>query len=190
MKKTFLPLSFGHLMLYLTCMLIAGFGVYMTIVGLKVLLTSKQYQAVIVILAGLCTFALFCRVLIYNLHNRMIFHDKKIVITGHWIIKNSGLQFPDEIECNEIKDVAIIYANANSLKKRIKNEGYSSLRPYVFYEITLNNNKTKWIYIECYSKKQRKQTLGLINKKAGLHLSYELLERKDFSIYNKKNKSN
>ena len=126
--------------------------------------------------------------LIYNLHNRIIFYDKKIVITGHWIIRNEGLQFPDEIEYSEIKDVSIICANANSLKKRIKNAGYSSLRPFVFYEISLKNNETKWIYVECFSKKQRKQILGLINDKVGLNLSYELLEQKDFSIYNKKNK--
>ena len=43
-------------------------------------------------------------------------------------------------------------------------------------------------YIECFSKKQRKQILSTINDKVGLNLSYEQLERKDFSIYNKKNK--
>lgn len=52
----------------------------------------------------------------------------------------------------------------------------------------MKNNETKWIYIECFSKKQRRQMLGLINDKVGLNLSYELLERKDFSIYNRKNK--
>ena len=74
------------------------------------------------------------------------------------------------------------------MKKRIKKAGYSSLRPFVFYEISLKNNETKWIYIECFSKKQRKQIFGLIKDKVGLNLSYELLERKDFSIYNKKKK--
>ena len=171
MKKTYLPLNIWHLLIYLMCILIAGFGIYMSIIGLYALFTYEQYKSLILIVSGL-----------------IIFYDKKIVITGHWIIKNEGLQFPDEIEYSEIKDVSIICANANSLKKRIKKAGYSSLRPFVFYEISLKDNETKWIYIECFSRKQRKQMLGLINDKVGLNLSYELLERKDFSIYNKKNK--
>lgn len=189
MKKTYLPLNICHLVIYLMCILIVCFGIYMIIIGLYALLTYKQYKSLIFIVSGLFVVALFLFVLIYNLHNRIIFHDKKIVITGHWIIKNEGLQFPDEIEYSEIKNVSIICANANSLKKRIKRAGFSSLRPFVFYEISLRNNETKWIYIECFSKKQRKQMLGLINDKVGLNLSYELLEQKDFSIYNRKNKT-
>lgn len=188
MKKTYLPLNIWHLIIYLMCILIAGFGLYMFIIGLYALLVYEQYKSLIIIVSGLITFSLFLFILIYNLHNRIIFYDKKIVITGHWIIKNEGLQFPDEIEYSEIRDVSIICANANSLKNRIKNAGYSSLRPFVFYEISLKSNKTKWIYIECFSKKQRKLMLGLINDKVGLNLSYELLERKDLTIYVKKNK--
>jgi hypothetical protein len=188
MKKTYLPLNIWHLVMYLIYILIASFGIYTFIFGLHKLFVYEQYESLIVIVAGLLTVVLFLYILIYTLHNRIIFYDKKIVITGHWIIKNEGLQFPDEIEYSEITDVSIICANANSLKKRIKNAGYSSLRPFVFYEISLKNNETKWIYIECFSKKQRKQMLGLINDKVGLNLSYELLERKDYSIYNKKNK--
>ena len=188
MKKTYLPLNTWHLIIYLMCILIAGFGIYMSIIGLHVLLAYEQCESLILIVSGLIIVSLFLFVLIYNLHNRIIFYDKKIVITGHWIIKNEGLQFPDEIEYGEIKDVSIICANANSLKKRIKKAGYSSLRPFIFYEISLKSNETKWIYIECFSKKQRKQMLSIINGKVGLNLSYELLERKDFSIYNKKNK--
>lgn len=188
MKKIFFPQHIFHLILYLICIIIACFGMYMAITGLDILLDYGEYGSLILIVAGLMTVALFVFVLIYNLHNRIIFYDKKIVITGHWNIKNEGLQFPDEIEFDEIKDVAIICANANSLKKRIKKAGYSSLRPFVFYEITLKNSETKWIYIECFSKKQRKQMLDIINEQVGLNLSYESLERKDFSIYNKKNK--
>lgn len=188
MKKTYLPLNIWHLIIYLMCIIIAGFGLYMSIIGLYMLLAYEQYESLFLIVSGLIIIDLFLFTLIYNLHNRIIFYDKKIVITGHWIIKNEGLQFPDEIEYSEIKDVSIICANANSLKKRIKKAGYSSLRPFVFYEITLKDNETKWIYIECFSKKQRKQMLALINYKVGLNLSYESLERKDFSIYKRKNK--
>ena len=170
------------------CILIIGFGIYMTIIGLYTLLAYKQYKSLILIISGLFIVELFLFVLIYNLHNKVIFYDKKIVITGHLIIKNEGLQFPDQIEYSKINNVSIVCANANSLKKRIKKASYSSLRPFIFYEISLTNNEKKWIYIECFSKKQRKQMLSLINDKVGLNLSYELLERKDFSIFNKKNK--
>lgn len=169
-------------------MLIAGFGIYMIVIGLHALLAYGRYESLIVILSGLISAVLFLFFLVDCLHNKIIFYDKKIVITGHFSIRKDRLQFPDEIEYSEIKDVSIICANANSLKKRIKNAGYASLRPYVYYEISLKNDKTKWIYIECFSKKQRKEMLKLINGKAGLNLSYELLERKDFSIYSRKNK--
>ena len=122
MKKTYLPLNIWHLIIYLMCILIAGLGIYMSIIGLHALLVYGQYKSLILIVSGLIIVVLFLFVLIYNLHNRIIFYDKKIVITGHWIIKNKGLQFPDEIDYSEIKDISIICANANSLKKRIKNE--------------------------------------------------------------------
>lgn len=166
--------------------LIVGFGTYMTIFGSCVLLSHQQYKSLILIVSGLFHVGLFSYALIYLWHNRIIFHDDKIVITGHWIIKKQGLQFPDEIEYSEIKDVAIICANANSLKKRITSSGYSSLRPFIYYEITLKNNDTKWVYIECFSKNQREKMLDIVNDKAGLNLSYELLERKDYSIYKRK----
>ena len=188
MKKKFLPLNIWHLIIYLICLFFIGLGMHMIIVGLYTVIIYGQYKLLIFPISGLGTDIMFLYALIYNLHNRIIFDYEKIIITGHWIIKNEGLQFPDEIEYNEIKDVSIICANANSLKKRIRNAGYSSLRPFFFYEITLKNNETKWMYIECFSKRQRKLMLNIINDKAGLNLSYELLERKDFSIY-KKNKN-
>ena len=149
------------------------------------LLVYSEYKALIVIAMGLFCTGLFLYSLLYLFHNRVVLLDEKIVITGHWIIKRQGLQFPDEIKYDEIKSVAIICANANSLKKRIKNAGYSSLRPFIYYEILLKNDETKWIYIECFSKRQRDQLLKVINDKAGLNLSYRELERKDFSIYKK-----
>lgn len=188
MKKTFLPIQIWHLIIYLMSMVFAGLGLYMMILGIYILLVYGQYESFIFIISGLGITFLFSFVLIYNLHNRIILNDKKIIVTGHWIIKNEGLQFPDEIEYDEIKNIAIICANANSLKQRIKKAGYSSLRPFSYYEITLKNDESKWIYIECFSKNQRKKILGTINDKVGLNLSYDQLERKDYSIYKKTKK--
>ena len=58
---------------------------------------------------------------------------------------------------------------------------------YTQLEISLLK-KTKWMYIECYSKRQRIKILETINSKTGLNLSYKQLERKDFSIYKKRKK--
>ena len=65
------------------CILIAGFGIYMSVIGLNALLAYGQYKSIILIVSGLIIVVLFLFVLIYNLHNRIIFYDKKIVITGH-----------------------------------------------------------------------------------------------------------
>ena len=187
MKKTIFPLHLGQVVTILMSLFLAGFGIYMVAIGLHALLTYNQYKSLVLIISGFVTMTLFSYVLIYILHNRIILKDEKIIITGHWILKNEGLQFPDEIVYDEIKNIAIICANANSLKRRIKRAGYSSLRPFIYYEVLLKNGESKWIYIECFSKKQRKIILNVINKKVGLNLSYDSLERKDYSIY-KKNK--
>lgn len=164
------------------------FGLYFIISGLGRLWDGDIIYFLVEFLSGIYAVYLFLYSLIYNVHNKVILTDDKIIITGHLIVKKQGLQFPDQIEYDDIQDVAIICANANSLKKRIKNAGYSSLRPYIYYEITLKNGDTKWMYIECFSRRQRKLILNTINDKADLHLSYDQLERKDFSIYKKSNK--
>ena len=121
MKKTYLPLNIWHLLIYLMCILIAGFGIYMSVIGLNALLAYGQYKSIILIVSGLIIVVLFLFVLIYNLHNRIIFYDKKIVITGHWIIKNEGLQLKDRFwlcpQCNT-------YHNRDeNASYNIKNEG-------------------------------------------------------------------
>ena len=80
MKKTFLPLNIWHLIIYLMCIFIAGFGVYMSIIGLYALFAYEQYKSLILIVSGLIIVVLFLFVLIYNLHNRIIFYDKKICL--------------------------------------------------------------------------------------------------------------
>ena len=79
MKKTYLPLNIWHLLIYLMCILIAGFGIYMSVIGLNALLAYGQYKSIILIVSGLIIVVLFLFVLIYNLHNRIIFYDKKIL---------------------------------------------------------------------------------------------------------------
>jgi len=185
MKKTIFPLHIGQLVIILMSIFFSGFGIYMVLTGFYVLLAYRQYRALVLIISGCVIMSLFSYLLIYILHNKIILKDEKLIITGHLILKNEGLQFPDEISYDEIKDISIVCANANSLKRRIKKAGYSSFRPFIYYEVLLKNGESKWIYIECFSKKQRKIILNIINEKVGLSLSYDQLERKDYSIYKK-----
>lgn len=188
MKKTFLPLHIGYILIYLLCIFISCGGIYVATIGIYALLMLKKIMSLVIIVAGVYVIYLFLFMLIYNVHNKIIFKESKLIVTGHLIKKNDGLQFPDEIRYDEIQNIAIICANANSQKKQIKNAGYSSLRPYIYYEFTLINGQTKWIFIECFSKKQRKEMLNIINDKVGLNLSYNQLERKDFSFFKNKAK--
>ena len=181
-------MHFGHLVMLLAFLFFFSAGIYIVIYGISMLFAELQIKYFIIVISGVGTAMLFAFCLAYNMRNRVIFCDNKLIITGHWIIKNEGLQFPDEIEYSEIKDISIICANANSLKKRIKNAGYSSLRPFFFFEFLLKNGTTKWLYIECYSKQQRRKMLEIINSKNDLNLSYDDLETVDYSIYRRNKK--
>ncbi len=153
--------------------------------GFYILFRYNQLESLIIIISGFVTIILFLTYLLDSLHNRIVCEEEKMIVTGHIFQIHGKIQFPDEIRYNAIKDVAIICANTNSLKKR-ENSVFSSLRPIIYFEILLKNDDTKWIYIECFSKKQRKHILNIINDKTNLSLSYETLEKKDYSIYKKK----
>lgn len=156
-----------------------------------VIVKKQRYVISTLFFLGLMyTAFLFAMTIVACLHNKVVFTDDKLIVTGTILSKRQtgGIQFPDEVEYNDIQSVAIICVNANSKKKSIKTaDVYSSLRPFVFYEITLKNGDTKWIYIECFSRRQRKRMLDTINQKTGLTLVYKDLERRDISIY-KRNK--
>ena len=173
--------------------------------------------AVLLSIAGLCllaVYAIICPVFIYGtinighlvlspglvyvaflalqalhdfIHNRIILEESKMIITGNVVRKKQAHQFPDEIEYEQIQDVAIILAHGNSKKRRIATY-YGAPRPYFYFEIMLKNGETKWVYIETFSKRQRQKILDIINEKTGLALSYKTLERKDFSIYKRQKK--
>lgn len=187
MKKTIWPVHFGYVLTLLLLLAFLGAGVFTTIYSINEIFANKNWDFVIYFICGVLTICLFLELIAYCLHNRVILTDEKIIITGHWDLKNSVVQHRDEISYSEIKGVAIICANANSKKKPNKG-GISPLRPFFYFEFTLVNEKTKWMYIECYSKRQRIKILETINSKTGLNLSYKQLERKDFSIYRKRKK--
>ena len=78
MKRTLLPLHIGNLILCLTSICIAGFGIFMVIVGFYSLLVHTRYESGVLILAGSYATYLFLFVLVYNLHNKIILTNNKI----------------------------------------------------------------------------------------------------------------
>ena len=195
MKKVFFPLSLLYIFVYFLFAFFIGAGFYCIIYGVVIIYTYFNNGATIDLLklgfegivGGIGAIVIFIPPSIYLLHNRLIFYYDKIVITGHRF-KKVGLQYPDEIKYNEIKNVSLIYSNANSRKKRINVRGYTALRPYTYFEIWLEDDKTKWILVECFSMIQRKKMLQIINQKTGLNLLYNQLEKKNDSIYKKRKK--
>ena len=195
MKKVFFPLSLLYIFVYFLFAFFIGAGFYCIIYGVVIIYTCFNNGVTIDLLklgfesivGGIGAIVIFISPSIYLLHNRLIFYYDKIVITGHRF-KKVGLQYPDEIKYNEIKNVSLIYSNANSRKKRINVSGYTALRPYTYFEIWLEDDKTKWILVECFSMIQRKKMLQIINQKTGLNLVYNQLEKKNDSIYKKRKK--
>ena len=188
MKKTFHLGSLGYTIMLVFFLGFFLLGLFLLFTGLHNLFIDKQFGEIVLIVSSVYIMYLFSFALFYNLHNKIIFSEEEIVITGHLIVKNEGLQFPDKIKYDEIRNVSIICANANSLKKRIKGSVYTSLRPYTYFEFELTSGNTKWVFLECFSKRQQIQMLNIINNYTNLDLSYNQLEKKDFSIYSKKAK--
>ena len=172
-------------------------GIYIIICGIQAIFFGGTVTlflegiigGILTVLVGAWMVGTFGFAIVNCWHNQIILYDDRIVVTGHIIIKKRGIQFPDEIQYSEIENVTLICANANSLKKRMKDANvYASLRALVYFEFILKNGKTKWVFIEPFSKKQREEILAMINVKAGLNLSYLLLEKQDYSIFRKRKK--
>ena len=155
MKRKLLPLSIFSIGICLFSLTMISLGVYAIIISTRYI-AGGNIMALLGIVAGLYMLCSFFFYMIDLLHNVIILSEEKIIVTGHLFVKKGGLQHPVEINYKDIISVSMICANANSLKRKIKNAGYSNLRPFFYYEIMLNNGETKWIYIECFSIKQRK----------------------------------
>lgn len=195
LKKRLFPIGLGAIIVQLILLITIASGIYIVICGIQALFfggTETLFLegiigGILTVLSGAWIVGAFGFAIVNGWHNQIILYDDRIVVTGHIIIKKQGIQFPDEIQYSEIENVTLICANANSLKKRMKNANvYASLRALMYFEFTLKNGKTKWVFIEPFSKKQRVELLDMINVKAGLNLSYSLLEKKDLSIFKKR----
>ena len=98
------------------------------------------------------------------------------------------IQYKEYIHYSDIVDVRLICAHIDSRGYTIKNTGIASMRPHVFFEFIIANKKSKFLHIEIYSIKQRKQILEIISQMTNQNFSYDKLEKLDQSIFRRKNK--
>ena len=179
MRKVFLPLSAINLLSFSLSVLLFFSMLYgLTIVPIYYLLVDRQYGLIFIIFIGLYGDFLWLWGIVHAIHNRIIFDERGITVTGDYRPKKHGIQFPLAVNYNDIQGVALVYSNLNSEKRRLKGSIYGSGPPLTYYELTLANGKTKWIHLNRFSKKQRKQMLEIINQKSNLNISWEDLEIK------------
>ena len=190
MKIRLVPIGLASIFANTLFLGMISLGIYAIYLGIETILSSDILRGIIMALIGAFPVGLFGFAMVNYLHNHIILFDDKIVVKGDFIITKDTIQYPVEIKYNEIENVALISVNAtNSLKKRLRTaNAYASIAPLLYFEVTLKSGKTEWIFIRCFSKKQRVKILDMVNTKAGLNLSYSLLEEKDFSVFGKKKK--
>lgn len=161
---------------------------YVAVLCLYKLFILKAYILIIPIVATLFSAILFGYIFICNISNKMILNSEGIAITGQKI--KGRIQHKDFISFCEIKNVKLICAHIDSKGKKLKIIDIASMRPHIFFEFELHNEKSKLIYIEIYSVRQRKKILETINRMTSLHFSYNNLENIDASMFRKKRKYN
>ncbi len=169
----------------LLILLLAMFGA-----GVWIIYVAINKQAYIISIIGIFPIALSIYSIINVVHNRVIFTNDKIIITGEILKKSERVQFKDSISYCDICDISVIYTNTNSKRQRMQLTGYGSLAPSLFFEVKLNNGKTKRICISYFSYRQRKKMLKLINKYTGLNFDYKTIDKIDDSYFNFKKRKN
>lgn len=99
------------------------------------------------------------------------FEDGKIKTEGDRVVSRTfRLQFKLSIKIKDITAIRVIKSNYNSLKK-FSAALYNSV-PHTYFEFTLSNGRTKWLYIHTYSKKQRIKMINIINGELGTNYDY------------------
>ena len=107
--------------------------------------------------------------LVYAYH--IDFEDGMIKTDGHRLTaKKFRLQFKLNIKITDITAIRVIKSNYNSLKK--SSSVLYNKAPATYFEFTLSNGRTKWLYIHTYSKKQRIKMINIINEELGTNYDY------------------
>ncbi len=186
MKKKIYPISFLYIVTMSLFLIISLVSLYITILCFYKLFTIKAYVLIIPIMSTLFSTILFGYLFVCNICNKMILNNEGITITGQKI--KNPIQHKEFISFLEIKNVKLICAHIDSKGKRLNVTGIASSRPHIFFEIELQNESLKRIYIEIYSIRQRKKILEIINLMTNLNFSYSELENIDYSMFRRKKK--
>lgn len=146
--------------------------------------TPNDFVLMIPILATLFSIIMFSLGLIDLLPNKLIFNEDGLLVTGQ---KFKGkIQYKEYIHYSDIVDIRMVCAHIDSRGYTIKNRGIATMRPHMFFEFIMANNKSKFLHVEIYSIKQRKKILEIINQMTNLNFSYSKLEKLDQSIFRRK----
>ena len=105
------------------------------------------------------------------LTNYIDFEDGMIKTEGDRMLPPKlRLQFKLKIKIKDITAIRVIKSNYNSLKK--SSSVLYNKAPATYFEFTLSNGRTKWLYIHTYSKKQRIKMINIINGELGTNYDY------------------
>lgn len=114
---------------------------------------------------------MFFRALVESYAYHIDFEDGIIKTDGERLTaKKFRLQFKLSIKIKDITAIRVIKSNYNSLKK--SSSVLYNKAPATYFEFTLSNGRTKWLYIHTYSKKQRIKMINIINGELGTNYDY------------------
>ena len=115
--------------------------------------------------------AMFCWGLVASYAYYIDFEDGMIKTEGDRMLPPKlRLQFKLSIKIKDITAIRVIKSNYNSLKK--SSSVLYNKAPATYFEFTLSNGRTKWLYIHTYSKKQRIKMINIINEELGTNYDY------------------
>ena len=186
MKKKIYPHSLIYVITIILYLVILVLSIYANLMCWYKIKTPNDIILMIPILATLFSMIMFSLGLIDLLPNKLIFNEDGLLVTGQ---KFKGkIQYKEYIHYSDIVDVRLICAHIDSRGYTIKNRGIASMRPHRFFECIIADKKSKFLHIEIYSIKQRKQILEIISQMTNQNFSYDKLEKLDQSIFRRKNK--
>lgn len=190
MKKKFYPLSAAFLFLLMPCYLgIMAVGVWFTYRIIEGMIDYFKPASIFGLILGLAIFLVGAILLIKLLRHRLFVFDDRIGVKGELKLtaKSRVIQHDVEIFFDEIENIDLICRSEDSKGRHRKTYTAKSSASF-FYRFKLKNGKTKRLYIDPYSRRQRKQLLAIINERTGHNFSYETLERRDESMFARKKK--
>lgn len=157
-KRIFIPLSISFSLLNI---LFWGFAILPIYLFIHDMVNGKVDTLTIVM--PFIFIILFYNALRFLLSIRISLKQSEIKTYGDGLPKFEKIQYKCSIKYKEIKDVAIVASEKNSLNKKISFKWVSSSMPKKYLEFTLTNDTKKRMCINYYNKKQIIKILTYLN---------------------------